>query len=1275
MVKGYDTEDEMFEISTRKKKKVVIEEKGVPKHRFRLWDDNPSFKDINTTFSYIKLGFLSVMVMFIIISSYLLFGNVWGAVGFGIFCLVIFIGIFHEEFHGLRYLFRFGTTLTINLFEDFVFWYEKEAPKTLYLSNKKDLIHIALQIYKITVIPEKIHAAIVNFVRAMGSKDIRLSYSYQIVQKPIIPLDYTNISRETALKSLHSKEATIYFIVFYREKGLLTQHKIDHMNYFITKYSNNLKSNLVSNFHHFKTKCLSRDALVNAIRTFFVKTDISSKQNNTKTSHHYINKAHFLGKLSITCILLIYIDIVLFTIKLFYGYILLINSVFIVSFLFIWWRVAFFQITKRRLYHNHKYVVVNPFKNLRVHFSKIYPYTLFIHIDQRVLLGMKMVNLKHVFKSPYCDIGKFIESLNNQNVYFSYTLRNGALEYYYVYKYGLKHMYEKVKKKMLFHPYKRIKNEEDSEVWLGYRAGMWYSLLTMSANIYRFTSKIHNDLLREVENELVRQIDTLKGAFNGNSYGYQLEDLRGATLLSGFLFSCLKYNGFRLNGSHLNYIMMQGTTMYSLTAIADILKKGVEAEIPAEFNTPLYLENFLTIGYTINTEVLESEVPVGFTHDQIKNLLIINGETKQRELICLKIVAELIKVQLPSLIFDYSGIWSKLMSYFRYTRYEQDILYFKYRSAFVIDPISSDIPHDKNQIEYINYMLYAFGLALKKDDRTIEMFRNILQRHPDEDLKTIVTSLKNQSEWEKSPISDVLLSLLSDFSQEDLSYFQSAQTKGIVPNDFIRNNKTVIIDLSAIKELNKKSYLTFTILAKIIHYINQGGKFYEKCIIVPNVDNFFDFFYLDIKRNYDKVDLFLKPLFDNNFGLIVTANQIHYLHANFLLYFHNYITLRATDNRDVSILRNIMNLNELEGTGYYSDSRKNSYQVLYLKNLKDNKVLIRRDDIAQLFPALIAWEDLDESPLMSYVEIVRHMKDQGYDVHFSEKKILEHAKRTIFEIDLDNYYIYVEEVIQFLDYVKTIDQMSLYNKNLKESLKKIIYLKLSRANMKKEHMKKVRDGLLDVLIKQGYLVEHHPRQASGSQTIRTSYCVGERYQQALKEYFKTKGKAQTDINVEIMEKATTQTPRLTDIFKVSQPPRKYIIQKENLQLALMREFSHFHFDIFKMYRYIKHEDYAQVLKIGHDLISQFLTGVYRDYNNMNGEVTAPIFSQFLEYLVTFEHFPFTLAELHNYIEKYKLIDVQAGGPLAIEVYQFLYIFFIRILNYIYKGYNNNGINK
>ncbi|MFX1467704.1 MAG: hypothetical protein ACFFB8_03505 [Promethearchaeota archaeon] len=1269
MVKSYDSPEEIFEVRTSKKKKYVIEESGTPKTYLRIWDNNPSFKDINNTFSFLKLGFLFVVIIFIIVSSYLLFGNVWGSVGFGILCLIIFNGAFHDEFHGLRYLLHFGTKLSINPFEDFVFWYEQEMPRTLYISNKKDLIHMALQIYQITVIPERIHSAIVNFVRALGSKDIRLSYSYQVVQKPIIPLDHSKMSREATLKSLRSKMANIYFMVFFRQKGFLTQSKIDKINYFISKYSNNLKSNVVSNFHHFKAKLLTRDALINAVRTFFVKADIST--NNTQKFNHKKN-FHFLGKLSITCILLVYIDIVLFTIKLFYGYILLLNFVFIVSFLYIWWRVSFFQITKRRLNNNSKYVVVTPFKDVRFYYKKRYPYSLFIHINRQVLLGLKMVNLKYVFKSPYCDIGKFIESLNNHNIYFSYTLRNGALDYYEVYRHGLKHIFEKKKNKMLFHKDKRIKNEQDAEVWLGIRGGMWYSFLTMSVNNYRFTSEVHDILLRDVEDELVRRIDTLKGAFSLNSYGYQLEDLKGATLLSGFLFSCLKYNGFRLNGSHLNYIMMQGTTMYSLTAIADILKKGAEAEIPAEFNTPLYLENFLTIGHTINTEVLESEVPVGFTRDQLKRLLITNGETEQRELICMKIVAELIKANEPSLIFDYSGTWSKLLNYFKNTRFEHDILHFKYRSAFVIDPISSDIPYDKNQIEYINYMLYAFGLALKKDDRTVEMFRGILQRHPDEDLKTIVTSLANQNEWEKSPISELLLSLLSDFTPEDLSFFQSSQTEGIVPSDFIRDNKTVIVDLSDIKELNKKSYLSFTILAKLIHYINQEGTFHQKFIILPNVDNFFDSFYLDIKRNYDKVDLFLKPLLHNNFGLIFTVNQIHYLHANFLLYFHNFISLKAIDNRDISMLRNVMNLHEMEGIGYYSDARKNSYQVLYLKNLKGNKVLIRRDDINQPFPALIAWKDLDDSPPLPYEEIVRHMKDRGHDLQFNERKILQHAKKTLFEIDLGHYYIYVEEVIKFLDALKTIDQVSLYSRKLKDTLKEIVYPKLSKTTMKKEHIKKVRDGLLDILIKQGYLVEHHPRQASGSETMRTSYFVGERYRQALAEYFETKRKAQTDINVEIMEKATTQTLDLTNIFKVSQSSRKYIMQKENLKEALMREFSDFHFDMFKMYSYINHEDYAHALKIGQNLIGQFLTRVYRHYNNMNGEVAAPDFTKFLKFLVTIKEFPFTLLELQTYLEKYKVIDIQLGKPLARDIYQFIYTFFIQIQNYIYEGFNNHG---
>ncbi|MFX1597262.1 MAG: hypothetical protein ACFFBK_14485, partial [Promethearchaeota archaeon] len=123
---------------------------------------------------------------------------------------------------------------------------------------------------------------------------------------------------------------------------------------------------------------------------------------------------------------------------------------------------------------------------------------------------------------------------------------------------------------------------------------------------------------------------------------------------------------------------------------------------------------------------------------------------------------------------------------------------------------------------------------------------------------------------------------------------------------------------------------------------------------------------------------------------------------------------------------------------------------------------------------------------------------------------------------------------------------------------------------------------------------------------------------------------------------------------------------------LMREFSDFHFDMFKMYSYINHEDYAHALKIGQNLIGQFLTRVYRHYNNMNGEVAAPDFTKFLKFLVTIKEFPFTLLELQTYLEKYKVIDIQSGKPLARDIYQFIYTFFIQIQNYIYEGFNNHG---
>ena len=212
---------------------------------------------------------------------YLLNGNLIVSMSVGLLFFIVFIIVFHDEFYILRHLFSFSlrNRAEINPFGDLVFWYNKKDHATLCISNRKDMIHLAIRIFQIDVIPENVHSAIHLFVRALSSKDTQLSYSYQIVQKPIIPLFQKDSSREITLSSMQSRVASIYFTVFYDIKGILTTHKLDQLHYFIKNHSKTIKSNLVSTFHHFQATLLTGDHLINAIRTFFIRDE---RQNDFK---------------------------------------------------------------------------------------------------------------------------------------------------------------------------------------------------------------------------------------------------------------------------------------------------------------------------------------------------------------------------------------------------------------------------------------------------------------------------------------------------------------------------------------------------------------------------------------------------------------------------------------------------------------------------------------------------------------------------------------------------------------------------------------------------------------------------------------------------------------------------------------------------------------------------------------------------------------------------------------------------------------------------------
>ncbi len=1277
MVKIYVPEEK--ELYTRKMKKLQkkkAETKEIESEEsqayFNIWDMHPSFKDINNVFSIIKTLSLIALILLVISVSYIFNQNLFLSLLIGLVILSVFIIVFHDEFFLLRKVFSsaFSKKLTFNPFEHLIFWFDKDERSVLYCTNRSDLSNIAIQVFRVEVIPEKVEPTIRHFLRSLSMENIeniRLSFSYQVVQRPKIDSFGKGAPRYTSMQSLGSFTTSIYFTVFCHRKGILTNSKLDYLRHYINLFSVIFRNNLVANFHHFKIKLLSDLDLINALRTFYIKKDISLS-TGVVNKREMINGSKFnnVGRFLFCVIIVIYFLYYLWNNHIPFIYIISINIGIPTCILLIWWRSLFFQVTKKKIITTENISLVNPFEDVQFYRLREFPYSLFLHINNKLLLGIKMVNLKYIKKRPYSHMEGFFESLNSAQIPFSYTLKNRPIGYYEFYRYGLDHVREKLQKELRW---KHIRNKADEEEWLSTRRGMWYSILTLSVHTYNFITTVTRDQFYELEEELINKNNRLKGSFNSVFQNFKIEDLRSKRLLSGYLFTSLKNNHFRMNGTQLYELMMQGVTLTPLNTIVNVFKKGIETKVAAEFNTPLYLENYITYGHTENTEILESEVPAGFTLKQLKNLLIVQGTTTHRDLMSMKLVSELIKIDCPCIVFDFDGTWSKLIDYFKKTHHLSNILYFKLGSAFTIDPLVSDIPYDTNNPEYLEYMFDALALAFKKDQRFIDMFRAFIKKNPGKDFKSLELESETQNEWQKRPNDDSLLTLFTNFTHQDLSLFQGfAGRENIHAHDFVVNKKTVIIDLSSLRDLDKKLFGTFVILSKIIHYIKNGNEFQDKIIVVPNIDLFFNATFLDWKMNYGKINTFLDPLIKQGFGFIFSANKIHYLHSHLFNYFHNFISFRTIEHRSILLLKNLMNLQEMSGAGYYSSKRNNAYQFEYLMNLKNNDILVRRDDIYQAFPASVEWTTLQNSPVHHYEDIVNFMETQGYNLAYNEQKILQQARKTIFEKDLVNYFPYLQEIIIFLDEVKSIDQIgNNYAQKLKKQLKQILYPKISQKTNNKEYIKKLRDGIFNILLKHGYLIEGHPKRAGGSEALRTSYLVGDQYQIALEDYFETTGRAASDINVEILEKGIQGSEEIPSLLSPESQSRKFIIQKGNLREACAREFSDFNYEVFKIDKFIEDNDFKNAAKLERGLIKKFLESIYRHFYDIDHKISSNKMEQFIAAIADSEGFPFTKQEYQDYYEKSDNLNLNTENlkEMTEDVYHHIFQFLAKMYNYLY----------
>ena len=1207
-----------------------------------VWKEIPSYKDVNSKESILKSTSLVVIgLLFFISTLYATYNLVLSIIITGI-VTISFVAVFRKEIFRLRHIFDYRP---FEPFRDFVFWQSKDVKSVLYFTNRKELSTTGFRAFRIKVLPETVRE---NLNRVyLGLQALKVPFSYQIIQKPL------QITNNRGGSESPTFETIIYFSTFYNVKGRITKSKLAKTVDILNGYAISLRSTFSSNFHHFKVVELSGEALVHAYRIAVLKQDVEIKKDAKKITCKTgeSEKIYTILKASYILAIVISLDRMLLTFNL---SIMTQTSVFLavlMAILVIWWRDLFFFLIKNNLFQSNAIQIVEPLSDVQFFKVPEAPETIFYQVKGKIIGGVKINNMYFTYPPPHCLPSKFYEALNHRKMPYTVTIQLNPLDFDEFDKEGFKHLKEAEKLKLQI----RTKSIIKGASWLNIRSGIWSTTITYSTSAILEAPSLNYEIVGEIELKLRNQNLSLESSFGENFINYGLKQLRKNELESGLLFETFKNNEFRRNGTHLSYLLFQGKTLVFITEISNQFKKGIETKLAAEFNTPQYLTNFITVGHTINTEFLEKEVPMGFTLEQLQNLLIVNGANSSREALCQKIVAELVKEGYPSIIFDFTGNWSKLMRFFEGTIYEDNFLYLKAGKTFLVNPLFSEIPYDNDNIGYLDYMFDAFGLCFRKDERAIEAFKKTLARNPDVDLSTLTLDLTTMREWEKSPITDSILSFFSEFTEHDLSFLHRQQIgeQEVVPSyELITQDKTVIIDFSQVKNYEKQCYFAFVVISKFIHYLKTGNNYYPKFLIVPHLDVVFDGFFIDKKANYGIIDRFLEPFVQKGFGTICSASQIRYLHSNAFNYFENLVTFKATDKRDSAMLKAQMNLEALHGTGYYSRSRKEGYQLRYIANMKKDEAVVKREDVYQPFPVEFDLKDLKETIPLSWEEVVTYMGKQGHDLENAENLIIQKAEKTLFQKDFGDYSALIEGIIKFLNNLKRLDQVgNLYEQKVKKELTEWLHPYVLKITKDKKREKEIKNKTFEILVKHRYLIETHPRRASGSESLQTSFAVGPHYDEALQDYYESlKSSAISyepiDVESESFDKLDNfgnfnNSVNSYNFDNSSQAPK---IKAKKLKKAFTEHFARiFYYEHFKMYQAIKNGIFKNSLKIGKNLLRRFLHATYNSYYSVNYAITSADIDRFTRLMSKVENFPFVEGELKNFLSTCENLSFEEEG--------------------------------
>ncbi|MEJ2251655.1 MAG: hypothetical protein P8Y97_18610 [Candidatus Lokiarchaeota archaeon] len=252
-------------------------------------------------------------------------------------------------------------------------------------------------------------------------------------------------------------------------------------------------------------------------------------------------------------------------------------------------------------------------------------------------------------------------------------------------------------------------------------------------------------------------------------------------------------------------------------------------------------------------------------------------------------------------------------------------------------------------------------------------------------------------------------------------------------------------------------------------------------------------------------------------------------------------------------------------------------------------------------------------------------------------------KSKLFDKDLGSLSMFTEEVIKFLSLLKKVDKIgNMYKSKLKEILMKVIYPKTSQKfSLDKHQIKQTRDNLLETLINTEYIVESHPRRAGGSQSIRTSYAVGFKFETALDDYLMANKMDLSEVTSESIDIESGKELGLEDFLEV-EPEEKTKFSEHQIEKALSTVLAkNLIWNYVIMKERLDEGNFDKVLFYQRDIIRRFLRVLYAQFKEGvdKMDVSNPEVDEAIDFLLENNILPFEkpyLESLCNLVTKEKI---------------------------------------